>query len=293
MSQARAVTTLDSSVNNLIPMVFQALDRGERPRIFGDDYPTPDGTCIRDFIHVADLAAARVAAAGPTEEGVRADAFNIGCDQGSSVREVMNTVSSVLGIDIEPEAVGRRVGDPPATFAQTDRIQRELGWRATRGLLEMVASAWSAWPANWRSDESSGVRAGSPVLSRSADDPSGECFAGEVRVYDQEGEVLCGDHGVTRADGPGRPSESNTFARAARTAFGARRRYSVARSGNRSGSINIIRCNPSNRVVTTISASRVPIWGSWSRGVGDGICVASDRFAELLRRRDGPVHGPP
>jgi UDP-glucose 4-epimerase len=122
MSQARAVTTLDSSVNNLIPMVFQALDRGERPRIFGDDYPTPDGTCIRDFIHVADLAAARVAAAGPTEEGVRADAFNIGCDQGSSVREVMNTVSSVLGIDIEPEAVGRRVGDPPATFAQTDRI---------------------------------------------------------------------------------------------------------------------------------------------------------------------------
>ena len=138
----------DSSVNNLIPMVFRALDRGERPQIFGDDYPTPDGTCIRDYIHVVDLAEAHVAAAARCESGVRTDVFNVGTGHGYSVREVMDMVSEVIGRDVDAEVVGRRAGDPPATWASTERIERELGWRASRDLRQMVESAWSAWQAN-------------------------------------------------------------------------------------------------------------------------------------------------
>jgi UDP-glucose 4-epimerase len=135
----------DNSVNNLIPMVFRALDEGRRPQVFGDDYPTPDGTCIRDYIHVQDLADAHVAAAARCETGQRTDVFNVGRGQGSSVREVMDMVAEVLGRDIAPEVVARRAGDPPATFADTTRIEAELDWRAARDLRDMVASAWSAW----------------------------------------------------------------------------------------------------------------------------------------------------
>jgi len=135
----------DNSVNNLIPMVFRALDEGRRPQVFGDDYPTPDGTCIRDYIHVQDLADAHVAAAARCETGQRTDVFNVGRGQGSSVREVMDMVAEVLGRDIAPEVVARRAGDPPATFADTTRIEAELDWRASRDLRDMVASAWSAW----------------------------------------------------------------------------------------------------------------------------------------------------
>lgn len=138
----------DSSVNNLIPMVFRALAQGERPRIFGDDYPTPDGTCIRDYIHVADLAQAHVEAAARCESGVRTDVFNVGTGHGYSVREVMDMVSEVVGRDVDAEVVGRRAGDPPATWASTERIESELAWSATRDLQEMVSSAWSAWRAN-------------------------------------------------------------------------------------------------------------------------------------------------
>jgi UDP-glucose 4-epimerase len=89
-----------------------------------------------------------VAAVEHCEEGGSADAFNVGRGVGSSVREVMDEISSVIGVDLEVEVVGRRPGDPPATFASTDRIERELGWHATHGLNEMVASAWSAWGAH-------------------------------------------------------------------------------------------------------------------------------------------------
>ena len=140
----------DNSVNNLIPMVFRALEEGQRPQIFGDDYPTPDGTCVRDYIHVVDLAEAHVAAAARCEAGQRADVFNVGRGRGSSVREVMDMISEVIGQDIGAEVVGRRAGDPPATFAATDLVEAELGWRATRDLRDMVSSAWSAWQAQHR-----------------------------------------------------------------------------------------------------------------------------------------------
>lgn len=138
----------DSSVNNLIPMVFRALEQGRRPQIFGDDYATPDGTCIRDYIHVVDLAEAHVAAVARCEAAVRADVLNVGTGHGYSVREVMDMVSDVIGRDVDAEVVGRRAGDPPATWASTDLIERELGWRASRDLREMVSSAWSSWRAN-------------------------------------------------------------------------------------------------------------------------------------------------
>ncbi len=137
----------DTSVNNLIPMVFRALEEGQRPRIFGDDYPTPDGTCIRDYIHVADLAGAHVAAAALCEAGGAADCFNVGRGEGSSVREVMDVVGEVIGRDVDAEVVGRRDGDPPATFADTRLISERLGWGAALDLRAMVSSAWSAWSA--------------------------------------------------------------------------------------------------------------------------------------------------
>lgn len=138
----------DNSVNNLVPMVFRALARGERPRIFGDDYPTPDGTCIRDYIHVADLAEAHVEAAAHCEANVSALALNVGRGVGSSVREVLDMVSEVVGRDVDPLTVGRRAGDPPASTASTLRISQTLGWAASRDLRDMVTSAWSAWQAH-------------------------------------------------------------------------------------------------------------------------------------------------
>ena len=136
----------DPSVNNLIPMVFRALADGRRPQIFGDDYPTPDGTCIRDYIHVVDLAAAHVAAVERSESRMAADVYNVGRGVGSSVREVMNKVSKVIGRDVNAEVVGRRAGDPPASYAATELITRELGWQAQHGLTDLVTRAWSAWP---------------------------------------------------------------------------------------------------------------------------------------------------
>ncbi len=135
----------DPSVNNLVPMVFRALSNGERPQIFGDDYPTPDGTCIRDYIHVADLADAHVAAAALTEEEQVALALNVGRGVGSSVREVMDMVSEVIGRDVNAEVVARRAGDPPASTAATELIASTLGWQARYDLRAMVTSAWGAW----------------------------------------------------------------------------------------------------------------------------------------------------
>lgn len=137
----------DTSVNNLVPMVFAALERKEAPRIFGDDYSTPDGTCIRDYIHVTDLAQAHVSAARLVEQGNCSAVFNVGTGRGYSVREVMDTISDVVGFDISPVVVERRAGDPPATFADTSAVNSALNWHADNDLHAMVSSAWSAWQA--------------------------------------------------------------------------------------------------------------------------------------------------
>lgn len=141
---AGSVDLGDPSVNNLIPMVFRALDRGDAPQIFGTDYPTPDGSCIRDYIHVSDLSAAHVAAADLVEREVVGLPINVGTGIGASVIEVMDAVSEVIGRDVGAIAVNRRAGDPPELVASVDRATSTLGWSARRGLTEMVESAYAA-----------------------------------------------------------------------------------------------------------------------------------------------------
>ncbi|HEV8529769.1 MAG TPA: UDP-glucose 4-epimerase GalE [Actinomycetes bacterium] len=140
----------DTSISNLVPLVFRALTSGDVPRIYGDDYPTKDGTCVRDYIHVADLAEAHVAAVRRLAGADSGEVYNVGRGEGFTVREVMDTVRRVTERDFEPRVVGRRAGDPPATVASVEKIGRELGWKARFGLEEMVASAWEAWPAQDR-----------------------------------------------------------------------------------------------------------------------------------------------
>ena len=135
----------DTSVFNLIPMVYRALTNGQRPQVFGDDYPTPDGSCIRDYIHVSDLADAHVAAAARCEGPTVGTVYNVGRGQGVSVLEVIEAVSAVLGRDANAQITARRAGDPAQLVALVDKIREELGWSASKDLPDMVASAWEAW----------------------------------------------------------------------------------------------------------------------------------------------------
>ena len=134
----------DLGRSNLIPMVFDALERGEQPVIFGCDYPTPDGTCVRDFIHVEDLADAHVAAIAALDTPAAAQVFNVGCGHGYSVREVIDTIAEVAGLSIEPRLGEPRPGDPAMVVADTRHISAALGWRPRHDLREMVRSAWHA-----------------------------------------------------------------------------------------------------------------------------------------------------
>jgi UDP-glucose 4-epimerase len=138
----------DPGVFNLIPMAFERIDAGEPPRIFGDDYPTPDGTCIRDYISVVDIADAHAAALEDLVKGHDRSSYrvyNIGRGEGSSVRDVLTTVAKVTGSDLEPVVVDRRPGDPARIVASADRIATDLSWTAKHDLEDMVASAWAAW----------------------------------------------------------------------------------------------------------------------------------------------------
>jgi UDP-glucose 4-epimerase len=135
----------DTGVFNLIPMVFERLQAGERPRVFGGDYPTPDGTCIRDYVHVADIADAHLAAARALEGGAPGATYNIGRGEGSSVLDVLRVVGEVTGLDATPEVVDRRPGDPARVVAKVDRIREGLGFTATHDLRSMVESAWAGW----------------------------------------------------------------------------------------------------------------------------------------------------
>ncbi|MDT7545082.1 MAG: UDP-glucose 4-epimerase [Actinomycetota bacterium] len=137
----------DPGVFNLIPMVFRELEAGSRPKVFGNDYPTPDGTCIRDYVHVADIAAAHLAAAHALDEGAEPATYNIGRGEGSSVLEVLEVIGKVTGRDVTPEIVDRRPGDPARIVAAVERIREGLGFSATRDLDDMVETAWAGWRA--------------------------------------------------------------------------------------------------------------------------------------------------
>lgn len=137
----------DTGVSNVVPMIFDRLTRGEAPRIFGDDYPTPDGTCVRDYIHVADLADAHLAVARKlAEPGFGGDlTVNVGRGEGVSVRELADLVGEITGLPAEPVIEPRRPGDAARAVASAARMTGELGWTARRGVREMVESAWEGW----------------------------------------------------------------------------------------------------------------------------------------------------
>lgn len=135
----------DPSPHNLFPLVFDALLEGRTPRINGADYPTPDGTCVRDYIHVADLADAHVAAARRLDAGEAVESvYNLGSGDGVSVGDIMREVAKVTGIAFEPEVGPRRPGDPARIVASGELAGRDLDWRMRHSLADMVASAWSA-----------------------------------------------------------------------------------------------------------------------------------------------------
>jgi UDP-glucose 4-epimerase len=135
----------DASPHNLFPLVFEALLDGRTPRINGNDYPTPDGTCVRDYLHVADLAEAHVAAARRLAAGEPIEpVYNLGSGDGVSVGEIMRTVAAVTGIDFEPEIAPRRPGDPARIVASGELAARDLDWRMRHSLEDMVRSAWDA-----------------------------------------------------------------------------------------------------------------------------------------------------
>lgn len=144
MVGAAAPELADTGVHNLVPLVFRALRDGRMPRVFGGDYPTPDGSCVRDYVDVRDVADAHVRAAELLEVGLRAATYNVGRGAGSSVLEVLDVIRTVTGRPIEHEVVDRRPGDPARIVGSVERIAHELGWRARRDLTDMVESAWAA-----------------------------------------------------------------------------------------------------------------------------------------------------
>ena len=152
---------VDTGAYNLVPVVVQALREGRRPQVFGDDYATPDGTCVRDYVDVRDVAEAHVAAAQALEQRPRVAAYNVGRGEGSSVLQVLDLLREVTGLAFEHEVLPRRPGDPAAVVGRVDRIAAELGWSAR----------WDC-PRPWPRRGGRRAPAG-PVAPRCERDPSG------------------------------------------------------------------------------------------------------------------------
>jgi UDP-glucose 4-epimerase len=142
----------DTSPHNLFPLIFERLVAGEVPYINGDDYPTPDGTPVRDYVHVSDLALSHVVAAKALEQGRALEpVYNLGSGSGLSVRQIMDAVARVTGIDFRPAMRARRAGDPARIVATGELAARDLEWQMRHTVDDMVASAWAAWQAAERS----------------------------------------------------------------------------------------------------------------------------------------------
>jgi UDP-glucose 4-epimerase len=135
----------DTSPHNLFPIVFEKLLAGETPQINGDDYDTPDGTCVRDYVHVSDLAISHVVAAQRLTAGDELQpVYNLGSGTGVSVAEIMNAIRTVTGIDFTPKIAPRRPGDPARIVATGEAAARDLDWKMRHDLEDMVRSAWKA-----------------------------------------------------------------------------------------------------------------------------------------------------
>ena len=141
--------------SHLIPIIMQVLNgKREKLGIFGDDYPTFDGTCIRDYIHISDLADAHIKALESLRAGANSNFYNLGNGNGFSVKQVIETVAKVTGRNVNYEVVPRREGDPAILVASSDKIRRELGWKPQFDSLEkIVASAWK-----WHSTHPDGYK---------------------------------------------------------------------------------------------------------------------------------------
>jgi UDP-glucose-4-epimerase GalE len=142
-----AVGEMHSPETHLIPSAFEVI-QGERPEleIYGDDYPTPDGTCVRDYIHVSDLAEAHLLGLEYLEGGASA-ALNLGTGHGHSVKEVLSTIERITGHPVPKRMVARRAGDPPELVADPSRAEKLLNWKAKRSLDEIISTAWN-WEQN-------------------------------------------------------------------------------------------------------------------------------------------------
>ncbi len=143
-----------SHSQNLIPLVMKAVLLDDyRLKVFGDDYDTPDGTCIRDYIHVADLADAHVKALTYLGSGGESTAVNVGTGTGSSVYDVINATEAAAGAAVRRDVVARRAGDPVSTYANPDHALKTLGWQAQHGLEEIVKTAYE-----WHVSQLDGTR---------------------------------------------------------------------------------------------------------------------------------------
>jgi len=128
---------------HLIPLILRAIQTGKPVTLFGDDYPTPDGTCIRDYIHVSDLAEAHILAVEHLLNGGGSAAFNVGTGSGHSVKEVVAAIERVTSRKVPYTTGPRREGDPPSLVADSQKLQRTLGWAPKRAELDrIVADAW-------------------------------------------------------------------------------------------------------------------------------------------------------
>ncbi len=136
----------DTSPYNLFPRILKALTDGDTPVVFGTDYPTPDGSCVRDYVHVEDVALAHVGAVTALEAGEELQpVYNLGSGDGLSVLQIMAAVARVTGIDFTPTIRERRPGDPARIVASGELAARDLGWAMRHDVDSMVASAWQAW----------------------------------------------------------------------------------------------------------------------------------------------------
>jgi len=135
---------VDNARDNLVPKTFAALRSNRSPEIYGDDYSTRDGTCIRDYIHVVDLAESHLMALKALDQQAIAQAFNVGSGSGYTVKEVLAQIQKSSGIEFTPNLLQRRSGDPESLVANIDKIEEELGWQPRLSLKEMIDSAWQA-----------------------------------------------------------------------------------------------------------------------------------------------------
>lgn len=136
---------VDTSTDNLFPKVFSSIASGMPPEIFGDDYPTEDGTCVRDFIHVLDIAEAHLAVAEYLKRNEGHAIFNVGTGKGYSVRKVIEGIQRIAGTKFDPIVKPRRSGDLDKAFANPKLIEEKTGWKARFELEDMIKSAWNAW----------------------------------------------------------------------------------------------------------------------------------------------------